>query len=602
MKNSKFKHWLSVISNNWFMLKYVFKHSPKVVILRFFAAILEIIVTYISINLSKWIFDGIEFGNVKSVLLLIAFWGMSCILINLYSSFCGVLYYPLKKIVVSKEIFLDYIYKSAKIDQINFQNTEFYNLYSRGLSEINERAYNVLNTFCMLFSAIVQSIVITTEVSNLNSKFALIGIVSASICVYITTIRNKINYQEDKENTQNAREREYIRRISYIPEFTSDIKLHANLIDLLKIHFSNSTEKYSKTFKKYAIKKIILDQLVSIVNVLSMTVIPWIIIIEQLHENTISLGEATLLINAANILPNRFSSIFNVFGQFVNHSLYIENLRKILSHKENIEKDSGTTFESSKFDIVVNDLKFRYGDGKSYAIQNLKLTINSGEKIAIVGFNGAGKSTFIKLLMRLYDPEEGSILINEKSIKDYNVKSLRENIGILTQDYHIYNFSIAENILLKPIENDEDICVVNEALKKVGLYDKISKWENGIRTCISKEFDEQGEYLSGGEKQKLALARIYAANYKCIILDEPTSALDPISEQEFIENALKIFKDKTLIVISHKLSLVKNFPRICFMAEGNVIEEGKHEELLIKNGHYCDFYSAQFNSNNNING
>ena len=456
----------------------------------------------------------------------------------------------------------------------------------------------MLNTFFRFFSVIMQSIIITTEVNSVNSCFAIIGIISATICTYMTALRNKVNYNENKENTQNVREREYIKRISYIPEFTYDIKMHKNLIDLLKERFSNSTTKYVKILKKYAIRKIVIDQFVSIVNVLSMTVIPWIIIIQQLSSNFISLGEATLLINAANILPNRFSSIFSIFGQFANHSLYIDNLKKILNHEENIEKNSGLIFNSNNYDIDINNLKFRYNEDNSYAISDLQLKIKFGEKLAIVGFNGAGKSTLVKLLLRLYDPEEGNILVNGINMRNYSVKSLRDNIGIINQDYHIYSFSVAENILLKPVESDSDIYIVNESLKKVGLYDKISKWTNGINTCISKEFDEKGEYLSGGEKQRLALARIYASNYKCIILDEPTNSLDPISEKDFIRTALEIFKEKTVIVISHKLSLVKRFPRICFMSNGNILEEGTHEYLMKKNGNYSTFYNAQFKDKN----
>ena len=221
------------------------------------------------------------------------------------------------------------------------------------------------------------------------------------------------------------------------------------------------------------------------------------------------------------------------------------------------------------------------------------MEINPGDKIAIVGYNGAGKTTLVKLLIRLYDVHKGQVLINDKNIKEYMVKSLRSRIAFLGQDFKIYSFTVAENILMRPMNGEEDRLIVETALKSVGLYDKVMSWPRGIQTYVTCEFDETGEYLSGGEAQKLALARIYAQNYDCIILDESTSALDPISEDEIIQTIFKIFENKTIIMISHRLATVKYVEKIYFMSGGKLEESGSHIELMESHGEYYTYYSTQ---------
>ena len=204
------------------------------------------------------------------------------------------------------------------------------------------------------------------------------------------------------------------------------------------------------------------------------------------------------------------------------------------------------------------------------------------------------KDTFIKLLLRLYDPSSGEILFNGINYKEYNSKDIRNQFATVFQDYQIYAVSIAENILLRKCENEEDELTVIDALKKVGVYEKVKKLEKGIHTICTKEFDENGIEFSGGEKQKFVIARVFAQNSPILLLDEPNSALDPLAERHIFDEIFKYSVDKTLIFISHRFSTTILSDRIYLFSDGRILESGNHDELMnIENGEYKRMFNIQ---------
>lgn len=226
-------------------------------------------------------------------------------------------------------------------------------------------------------------------------------------------------------------------------------------------------------------------------------------------------------------------------------------------------------------------------------LKQVSLNIRHGEKIAVVGYNGAGKTTLAKLMIRLFDSTGGQLSLNDQPIGKYNVRSVRSKIIYLSQDFKTYGFTIAENILMHPVSGEEDVKLVDAALKLVGLYEKVSGFQNGINSFVTREFDNEGVYFSGGELQKLALARIYAGDYDFVILDEATSALDPISEDEILRMIFDIFHDKTIVMISHRLATIHYVNHVYFMEQGEIKEEGTHKQLMELQGQYAKFYMTQ---------
>lgn len=587
-----FRH---IIKNNFWMLRFVFKYAPSLVIEKLIRIPILVLSAYINVNLARWIFKNIENGaELKPIIFLIISISSFFIFSNLIIAFFSIVFVPQKTIILSSRIREDVIKKISRINQIEFQNSKFFDSYSLGLNEIDHRATQVLDTISSLFESYLTFFVVTGVAAAINGRFALFGFTAVMIEYGFGIIRMKYNYRQDIESTPYVRLRGYINRITYQPEFTSDLKIYPNFVQLLISTYRRATIRVKAIILNYSWKILTIDQIQQVSSIIFRHLLPWITITILLTNGKITIPEATVLVASALTIPNALSSCINSTSSFYRHSLYIENLLKIFEREEIIETNRGENLNPlSPINICVEHVSFSYTNGGVKAVNNCSMKINHGDKIAIVGYNGAGKSTLVKLLVRLYDADEGRILINDRDIKEYNVKSIRSRIALLSQSFKLYNFTVAENILMRPVLSDEDLELVYNALKKVGLYNKIMSWPNGINTFITREFDESGEYLSGGEEQKLALARIYAGNYDCIIMDESTSALDPISEDEIISTIFEIFKDKTIVIISHRLVSVKFVDRVSFLSNGLLYDSGTHEELMHRCCEYNYFYSTQ---------
>ena len=242
--------------------------------------------------------------------------------------------------------------------------------------------------------------------------------------------------------------------------------------------------------------------------------------------------------------------------------------------------------------IAIENVKFSYANSKKPVLNGISLQINVGEKVALVGYNGAGKSTLIKLLLRLYDPDEGQIKINGIDIRDLDLDEYRNRFSVVLQNYQLYATTLAENVLMMPY-NKNDREIVYKALRKVGLNRITEKSENDINTQITREFDDAGILLSGGEKQKIAISRIFASPKEVLVLDEPSASLDAISEYSINQTILQEAKSKMLIFISHRLSTVQTVDKIYMFADGKIVEQGSHSELMRQNGRYAKMFNIQ---------
>ena len=240
--------------------------------------------------------------------------------------------------------------------------------------------------------------------------------------------------------------------------------------------------------------------------------------------------------------------------------------------------------------LKATDLGISFGGLR--AVDGLDMTIEKGELYGLIGPNGAGKTTLIKLLMRLYDPTEGEILYNGKNIKEYTVSSIRKHMAAVFQDYRIFACSLAENIAAGPYADTMEPDV-NRALHDSTLADKLQSLPQGIQTQLTREFDNCGTQLSGGEQQKVAIARAFYKNADLIILDEPSSALDPIAEYEMYNRMIAACEDCGVIFISHRLSSAVMADRIYLLENGRVAECGTHTELMEKNGRYAEMFKKQ---------
>lgn len=409
--------------------------------------------------------------------------------------------------------------------------------------------------------------------------------------MFFGNLINKVDFEQVVSNTTNIRKMDYVKRLAYEKDFLENLKLANSFAGLISNKYSNSAEAYKATMIHFGKKKNKYAIWMVISNTLFTIILPWLFLINSLFKHGVTIADATVIIGAMSSLPNTMQSILREINQFKLQTLHIENIKCIFNHLSKIEKNEGIALDKNIEEVVVKDVSFSYG--QENVLNEIYLDLSKGETVAIVGVNGAGKTTITKLLQRLYDVNGGNIFINGRNIKDYNVIDYRKHIVSMQQNFQVYGFSIAENILLRKIETEEDVKLISEALKHVGLYEKVMAMEHGIETCISREFEENGVYLSGGEMQRLALARLYAVDADVIIMDEPTSALDAISEDEILNQMLNVFQDKIIIVISHKLSLVKEVNKILVIDNHKVLEVGSHNELMDEEGLYYQMYIKQ---------
>ncbi|MBQ8177474.1 MAG: ABC transporter ATP-binding protein, partial [Oscillospiraceae bacterium] len=253
------------------------------------------------------------------------------------------------------------------------------------------------------------------------------------------------------------------------------------------------------------------------------------------------------------------------------------------------ERDNAVCAPDGNYEIEFKNVSFGYED-TAPLFRNFNLHIKPGQRVAIVGENGAGKTMLTKLLLRLYDVSSGELLINGKNIKDYDVHKLRLNIGTVFQDIRVPAMSLRDNLTVYNDVSDERLC---EILDKVGLTEVFKRANENPDTMVSREFTQDGISLSGGEAQKLMLARLFTKPFGLLILDEPSSALDPLSEVELMQNILDVSNTATTVMIAHRLSTVRDFDQIFHIENGQIIESGTHDELMLRKGKYYEMFVKQ---------
>ncbi|MHB1365975.1 MAG: ABC transporter ATP-binding protein [Eubacteriales bacterium] len=305
----------------------------------------------------------------------------------------------------------------------------------------------------------------------------------------------------------------------------------------------------------------------------------------------LGIGDIQYYINLTGQIEASFTGVFKTVTEMQVNSEKIAVIRNFLDWKPETQSE-GELIPNSMPEIEFINVSFRYPNTERYVLHNCSFKITSGEKIAFVGLNGAGKSTIVKLLLRFYDPEEGEILFNGINAKKYNLKALRRVFGAQFQDFSTYSMSIKESIILGDIRNPDEEKTY-EALKFSGAAKFVNKYKNGMETQVSKLFDESGAELSGGQKQKLALSRAYYRNADIMILDEPSASLDPEAEHEIFLKFIELWKNHGAILISHRLSNVTLCDRIIVLDGCEIIEQGSHTELMKQNGKYTHMFNLQ---------
>ena len=400
-------------------------------------------------------------------------------------------------------------------------------------------------------------------------------------------------FKRDQELIPYKRRIEYVNRVMHLADFSKEMRL-SNVYNLMKYKYKKALEGIFDTVEKYVLK---INIPLWFRNYFTFTIIFEGVLLygayRTIVSRTMDLSElavlSTAMVSATWILIGFTDHILNS----VKLGIFMENIRSFMEYEPKLPEDQDGIIPGKEIEsIEFRNVSFAYKDGGEYTLRNLSFKIEAGSCLALVGHNGAGKTTIIKLLFRLYDPTEGEILLNGRNIREYNLRAYRRLFAAAFQDYKVFALSIKENVMMRKA-TEEDDAVVYDALKKAGVYEKVMSLPRKADTVLTKEFDEEGALLSGGEIQKIVVARAFAKDAPIKVFDEPSSALDSIAEYELYENIMRDSRGKTMIFISHRLSSVRSADMILMLENGEIIERGTHDELMGLNGAYADMYNKQ---------
>ncbi|MCL2265370.1 MAG: ABC transporter ATP-binding protein/permease, partial [Treponema sp.] len=441
---------------------------------------------------------------------------------------------------------------------------------------------------------ILQVIVLCFTLAYFSPFIILIAFIGMIVTVWGNLVNAKKWFKVDMLQTRPNRFFDYIKRIFYMTLYSKDIKI-TNIKDILFKKYDEQVilmkKIISKEWPPIAAVAIIVSWLFNFV----VIGVSGIFVIFRISKNLMTIGDFVSVNSAVRHLSAIMCEFSNIIPELTKHSLYIDNYLKVLNYESKmlVSHCAVSISPAAQHTIKIDNISFSYKNSVNPVIKDLTLSIKAGEHIAIVGENGAGKSTLIKLITRLYDPSSGNISIDDKQYSDIIKESLYGSFAIVLQDFQTYAFSLRENITLSDNSTAADIENINKILDIVDLKNLINELPNGYDTILTNELDDNGTNLSGGQLQRLAIARAIFQNTSIIIMDEPTSALDPINEARIFNIIDEICKDKTLILISHRLSGVKNMDKILYMENGQIMESGSHKELMDMNQKYSIMFRTQ---------
>ncbi|MGN1119648.1 MAG: ABC transporter ATP-binding protein, partial [Oscillospiraceae bacterium] len=558
----------SAFSNAFYMLKLLWQGHKGYVLYTFIKEFTEnVFWTVFSVWLTEWIYLAIE--NKTPFTVLASFVGAMCIGHVCIHITCAIHQLCEKQFLpeIYRNFYKRVINKSLSMEYTRFEEPDFYDKYTRALSETQIRGSNILYCAASMIASIASVITAAIIVADVDPVLLIFVVPMVLISLFFGKKTGLLYYSLDMSNTRDGRMASYAKRVFYEKKYAGEIRLFGIGKLLLKnqekayAEMQKRTREVRRQISALEITKWLLFTVLS-------TVLPYLYIAFVLQSQDAGTAAYVAMIPALSTLSWRTSDSVELVVMLIKESNFVTNLREFLAYEPQVKTQQKPA--PALGDIEIKDMSFTYKGAQKPTLHDINMTVRKGEKIAIVGHNGAGKTTLVKLIMGLYSATQGEIRISGEDICEFEPKSFHSRFGTVFQDLQVFALPLSHNVLMRKPKNDEERALVEDSLRKAQFGDKLDALEKGIDTMVTKEFDEDGMGLSGGEAQKIAIARVFARKPDIVILDEPSSALDPISEYNMYRNMLTAAEGETVIFISHRLSATRDADRIYMFENGTI--------------------------------
>lgn len=587
----------AVLKNTGFALGMIHRAAPGFLLVSGLAnaangfrnALTNVILLRYAVNAAQ---TGTPFSEILTVVLVcfVLHLALSQI-VNFYSPWNNTSpYYERNALKVRAYVERTLMEKARSVDLAAYEDPEAYNAYFKARDGSADYVFKVYRTFVGFSFRVVDlgvSAAVLVAIDPWLSLFMVLPIVGS----LLYTRADRIIYEANMEKKPHRRAQEYAGRTFYLADYAKEMRT-GGFAELMKTRFRAAADAQVSIIRHYA-PRIFVPMMIA--DLLQVVFLPMgataYAVWQALGTGRILYGDCLVIINSISNVTYGIVDLADNFTELADNSRYLQNIRDFLAMAVQIT-DRADALPVRRGDLEFRNVTFTYPGAAKPTIKNLSFTLADGEKLALVGQNGAGKTTIAKLALRLYDPEDGEILYGGVNIKDLRLADYRAAFAVVFQDFRNFAVSVAENVLLHPEAPDERETVL-AALEKSGFSEKLERLPDGADTRLTREFDEQGVNLSGGEGQKLSIARIYAKQADIAILDEPTSALDPLAEYKMYENMMDACRDRSVLFISHRLSSAVLADRVLLLEDGSVAESGTHAALMAADGAYAAMFRLQ---------
>lgn len=581
--------WRRIISNQIYALNSMWLFSKVYVFLRIIDVLITTLFSPLVVLVTATIFDGLGQGEnfiffANQVLIL----GSVYLVYIVWGHVFGEIIKPIYNLKFHEHIQCTLFEKTKKIELSQYDNPEFLNNFIINMRNADTYITSALDNITMLLSFFGTLVALTGILGYIDMGAMILICISAIISLFCSSKLKRIDYDKTNNITPVSRMDSYIDRVYKLVDFSKELRL-TKVSDIILEKFDENTIEYNTLIKMYGRKQWTYKILESINNNCLSIGIIGLTLYKVVVLSSVTLGGFSVVIDANMKFRSALVQIASLVSSLPKQSLMIDKYREYIEYMPDYGTGKKTADDFRRLEL--RNVSFGYEES-AIVLNNINFHINKGEHVVLVGDNGAGKTTLIKLIVGLYTPHCGEIRYNECELCEYDIDSYRKRIGAVFQDFCIFAATVGENVATT-IYDEEYEPRIMEALSVSGFGAKLQELQYGLETHLTREFFDDGVNLSVGENQKIAIARALVNGIDLFVLDEPSSALDPIAEHTLNEQIKKFAKGRTIIQISHRLSMAKNADRIYVMEQGRIVEEGTHKDLIETNGKYAEMFRAQ---------